>query len=67
MAVSDREMGAPAEVKWQKNERECERERRGQREREREREEMRNEEKEEWAHVLMIHVNFIDEFVIGKK
>ena len=38
MAVSDREMRAPAEVKWQKNEEESERERR---EREREREEMR--------------------------
>ena len=48
MAVLDHEIGAPAEVKWQKNAKESEREWR----REREREETRNEEEEERAHIL---------------
>ena len=62
MAISDREMGAPTEVIWQKHARESERE---QREREREREKERNTkwEEEEQACVLMIHVMFTD----GKK
>ena len=34
MAISDREMGAPTELKWQKNEEESEREWRGETERE---------------------------------
>ena len=40
-----------------------ERERKG----EREREETQNEEEEEWARILTIRVNFIDEFVVSKK
>ena len=63
MAVSDREMGAPTKVKWQKNGEESDRERRGEREREKRCE----NEQEEQARVLRIHVNFTHGFSVGKK
>ena len=63
MAISDREMGAPTEVKWQKK-------RRGERERMERREgekRCENEEEEERARILTIRVNFTEGFSVGKK
>ena len=68
MVVSNHEMGAPAEVKWQKNAsaREREREKKTNKQQNKKKE-MRNEEEEERASILTIRVNFIDEFAVGKK